>query len=90
MINSLTNLLNALAQLNINQYTIAFAIIVVLGILIVKYFDDRKFNNYYQSMLKEKNQEIKRLADDNRRYREVYLTKLGVSQEDIKNLSASS
>ena len=90
MIDGLTTLLNALAQLNINQYTIALAVIILVGVFVVKYFDDRKFNNYYQSMLKEKNKEIEQLADDNRRYREVYLTKLGVNQEDIKNLSASS
>ena len=39
-------------------------------------------------MLKEKNREIERLADENRRYREIYLPKVGLPVEDMQKVSA--
>ena len=41
-------------------------------------------------MKNEKNKEIERLADDNRRYRDVYLRALGINQEDIDIASAAN
>jgi len=39
-------------------------------------------------MVKEKNQEIERLADDNRKYREIYLLNVGLTKEKYDNMSA--
>lgn len=41
-------------------------------------------------MKNEKNKEIERLADDNRRYRDVYLKLRGINQEEIDAASAAN
>lgn len=41
-------------------------------------------------MKSEKNKEIERLADDNRRYRDIYLKSLGFNQEQVDVISAAN
>lgn len=84
----ITKLLTAFGNIQITTKTLWLAIIIVIGVLLYKIFDDHKFKKYYDDMKNEKNKEIERLADDNRRYREVYLKNIGVSQEQIDEMSA--
>jgi len=84
----ITKLLIAFGNIQITTKTLWLAIIIVIGVLLYKIFDDHKFKKYYDDMKNEKNKEIERLADDNRRYREVYLKNIGVSQEQIDDMSA--
>lgn len=84
----ITKLLTAFGNIQITTKTLWLAIIIVIGVLLYKIFDDHKFKKYYDDMKNEKNKEIERLADDNRRYREVYLKNIGVSQEQIDDMSA--
>ena len=86
----ITKLIVALGQIQITTKTIIFAIMVGIGIIIVKFIDDNKFNKYYNDMKNEKNKEIERLADDNRRYRDIYLKSLGIDQKQIDDMSAVS
>lgn len=90
MIGELNELLTLLSRINIDVYTIIFAFVVVVGVIICKVIDDRKHRDYYDSMLEEKNREIERLADDNRRYRDIYLNKVGFNKEQIDSMSAAN
>lgn len=45
---------------------------------------------YYNDMKKQKDEEIKRLAADNRRYRDVYLANLGLTKAEVAELTASN
>lgn len=86
-------LLNAVANLiaNLNDKVIVIiAIIIAVFLLIKNWFDNKNKKYYFDAMLKEKNREIERLADENRRYREVYLPKVGLPVEDMQKVSAIS
>ncbi len=85
----LTELLLAFRDIPVTNETLLFAFIVVVGILGCKFFDDRKQRKYYDDMKAEKNKEIERLADDNRRYRDVYLKSIGMTQEQVDVASAA-
>ena len=87
--NNIAEIINAFSNLEITNQTIVFAIVIVIGVIVIKVIDDRKFKSYYNSMLKEKNDEIVRLADDNRRYRDIYLTKIGFKQDEVNTMTAS-
>ena len=86
----ITKLLIAFGNIQITTKTLIFAVIVVIGILLYKFFDDLKFKKYYNDMKNEKNKEIERLADDNRRYRDIYLKSLGINQEQVDVMSAAN
>ena len=86
----LTNLLIAFGNINVTNKTLGFAFLIIIAFITCKILDDRKFKKYYDDMKKEKNKEIERLADDNRRYRDIYLKSLGISQEQIDKMSAAN
>lgn len=90
MIENLTNLIIAFGNININNKMIIFAAIVVIGALLYKFMDDWKFSKYYNDMKKQKDKEIERLADDNRRFLEIYLSRLGVDQKQIEKMTATN
>lgn len=84
-------LVNAISHLvsNLNDKVIIFISIVIAGYLLIKnYYDNKQKRYYFDKMLKEKNREIENLADENRRYREIYLPKVGVPVEDMQKASA--
>ena len=88
--NELTNLLIAFGKIPVNNKTLIFALILLAGFLCYKFFDDRKHFKYYNDMKNEKNKEIERLADDNRRYRDIYLNQQGFAKEQIDSMSAAN
>lgn len=94
LVDSLTNFINALQQFDQETVKFFFIILLVLiGIVLVSQIIQKKLTIkdqrfHYSSMVQEKNKEIERLADDNRRYREIYLPRIGISQETYKNISA--
>ena len=84
---------------SIKELILAIGIVPVFWLLVLlfvmhlvsKYLKERKDNFYYNSMIKEKNQNIELLADDNRRYREIYLKNIAGLPEDVyKNISAET
>ena len=83
-----TKFVTALGNIQITTETIILAVVIMIGVVIIKFVDDYKFNKHYNDMKNEKNKEIERLADDNRRYRDVYLQNLGINQQQIDNMSA--
>lgn len=88
--NELTNLLTVFGNIPIDNKKLLLAFIIVIGILVYKFLDDRKHIKYYEDMKSEKNKEIERLADDNRRYRDIYLKSFGLTQEQINQISAAN
>ena len=88
--NELTNLLLILEKIPITNKTLGLAVALVIGLIIYKVIDDKKQLKYYNDMKAEKNKEIERLADDNRRYRDIYLKGLGISQEQVNEMSAAN
>lgn len=88
--NELTNLLLILEKIPITNKTLGLAVALVVGLIIYKVIDDKKQLKYYNDMKAEKNKEIERLADDNRRYRDIYLKGLGISQEQVNEMSAAN
>ena len=89
-LNDLTNLLVAFSNINVTNQAILLALIIVIAVIVYKIIDDRKFKKYYDDMKNEKNKEIERLADDNRRYRDIYLNNIGIAQEQINQMSAAN
>ncbi len=86
-------LINAISHLvaNLNDKVIIFlAVILALYLLIKAVIDNKNKKHYFDVMVREKNREIERLADENRRYREVYLPKVGLPVEDMQKASAIS
>ena len=86
-------LINAISHLvaNLNDKVIIFlAVILALYLLIKAVIDNKDKKHYFDVMVREKNREIERLADENRRYREVYLPKVGLPIEDMQKASAIS
>lgn len=86
-------LVQAISQLvtNLNdKVIIIIAIVIAVYLLIKTKIDNKNKRHYFDAMIKEKNKEIERLADENRRYREVYLPKVGLPVEDMKKASAIS
>ena len=86
-------LIQAISQLisNLNDKVIIFiAVLIVIYLLIRAHQDNKQKRHYFDAMLREKNREIERLADENRRYREVYLPKVGLPMEDMQKVSAIS
>ena len=79
----------ALSNITISKETLYLVIVLVVAIVVVKVIDDIKFHKYYNDMKEEKNKEIERLADDNRRYREIYLSSLGMSKQQVDDMSAA-
>ena len=71
-----------------DKLIITLAVILCLFILVRTAIENKSKRHYYDSMLREKNLEIERLADDNRRYRDIYLKNAGLKQEDIDKISA--
>lgn len=90
MMEEVTKLIIALSNINITTKTLILAFIIIVGFLLYKVFDDFKFKKYYDDMKNEKNKEIERLADDNRRYRDIYLKSLGIKQEQVDVMSAAN
>ena len=89
-LDGINNILNTFSNMQINNKTLIFSVIIVIGVLAYKFLDDRKHLKYYNDMKSEKNKEIERLADDNRRYRDIYLAQRGFSQEQIDEMSAAN
>lgn len=89
MINNITELLKTLQGFNPSLKTIVCLFFGFIALMIFKFFEDKKFNKYYEDMKNEKNKEIERLADDNRRYRDIYLKFKGIEQSEIDELSAA-
>lgn len=85
----LANLLSIFGKIPITNKTLIFSFLLIVGILGYKFLDDRKFRKYYDDMKSEKNKEIERLADDNRRYRDIYLKSIGIDQNQINVMSAA-
>lgn len=79
----------ALSNITISKETLYLVIVLVVAIVVVKVIDDIKFHKYYNDMKEEKNKEIEHLADDNRRYREIYLSSLGMSKQQVDDMSAA-
>ena len=84
----LIELIKLLQNFNPSVRVIIFISIFTLIIVILKIYDEFKCRKYYDDMKNEKNKEIERLADDNRRYRDIYLKGFGLEQEEINELSA--
>ena len=86
-------LINAISHLvaNLNdKVIICLVVILALYLLIKAVIDNKNKKHFFDVMLREKNREIERLADENRRYREVYLPKVGLPIEDMQKASAIS
>ncbi len=86
-------LINAISHLvaNLNdKVIICLVVILALYLLIKAVIDNKNKKHYFDVMVREKNREIERLADENRRYREVYLPKVGLPIEDMQKASAIS
>lgn len=79
----------ALSNITVSKETVCLVGILILGLIISKISDDKRFKKYYDDMKNEKNKEIERLADDNRRYREIYLSSLGMSKQQVDDMSAA-
>lgn len=90
MIKELTELLDLISKIHPDVYTIICLTVLFIGVIILKIIDDKKHRSYYDSMLEEKNREIERLADDNRRYRDKYLSNIGFNKEQIDNMTAAN
>lgn len=83
--------INAVSQLITkldDKVILILAVIVVIFLLIKTCLENKQKRYYFDAMLKEKNREIERLADENRRYREIYLPKVGLPVEDMQKVSA--
>lgn len=85
-----TKFLCSISDLNISTQTVVLSAIFAIAAIIIKIVDNYKFDKYYNDMKNEKNKEIERLADDNRRYRDVYLKLRGINQEEIDAASAAN
>ena len=59
--NELTNLLTVFGNIPIDNKKLLLAFIIVIGILVYKFLDDRKHIKYYEDMKSEKNKEINQL-----------------------------
>jgi len=80
-INALANLVNAVRQLATAMGSGWFAVTtigVALVIFGVPAFRENLRSKRADIVVENKEKEVERLAEDNRRYREVYLTRLGV------------
>lgn len=90
IVNSLTHLLEVLQKFNPETIKFILLLIVIFCIYLTltKWINFKNDRKYYDSMVKEKNQEIERLADDNRKYREIYLNNIGISKEKYDSISA--
>lgn len=86
----LAEILCALSGLDISLKTIFLFCIIAVIPIVINVIKNNRFDKYYNDMKNEKNKEIERLADDNRRYRDVYLRTLGINQEDIDIASAAN
>lgn len=84
------NALTALFQAVDNKTAIIIIFIVVIYLWLKSYLDSNKQRYYYNQMVQEKNKEIERLADDNRRYREIYLPQVGLSEKELSKISAGN
>ena len=93
-INGIIKIVEILSQLVLSLGIVRITILVILiyGIFLVnKILKDKNDRSYYDSMLKEKNKNIEQLADDNRRYRDIYLKQIkGVDPELYKQMSAET
>jgi len=85
---NLINLLSLIQQFDITPAKFWFFIILCVILIVSKIYDNSRFSKYYEDMKNQKDKEIERLADDNRRYRDVYLVNKGLSQKEIDDLSA--
>ena len=84
LIEAFSHLLNSMDE----KLVVILSIIFCVFLLIKNAADNKNKRHYYDSMLKEKNSEIERLADENRRYRDIYLLKAGLSPEEMNKISA--
>lgn len=81
-------LMNFVKLIGFQNFIILILVIMLIVIAIsIKDSISRRF--YYNDMKKAKNEEIERLADDNRRYREIYLKNQGLKDKEIRKLMAS-
>lgn len=88
MLRDIIDLVNVLQNFNPSTTTIIFMLLIVCCVVCWSIFEDRRHKKYYDDMKNEKNKEIERLADDNRRYRDIYLKSKDIEQSEINNLTA--
>lgn len=86
VVNAVANLISVLGL----QKSLLIVVVCFIFVMIMNHIKSKRERFYYESMEKSKTMEIQRLADDNRRYREVYLAKLGYNQDEIDKISAKN
>jgi hypothetical protein len=92
-IEAITGLLNALRLLIHEMGVWPFCTVVigtVGGMVGFSMWRDRRRALHALLIVEHKEKEIERLAEDNRRYREVYLLKMGVPQDVLRQDSLDS
>lgn len=86
LVKALTDLvlaLTGLAKVTGNGW-FAFIVLGLAALLVgVPWYREHKRNQRVDIVIKHKEEEVLRLAEDNRRYREVYLAKLGFPAEAL-------
>lgn len=85
-IHDIINLVKVLSDLvkSLGIVNIIWLVILIYAIYMInKIIQDKKDRYYYENMLKEKNANIEQLADDNRKYRDIYLKELKNIRPDL-------
>lgn len=68
---------------------VLLVIIFYVIFLVNKYLKEKRERYYYDTMIREKNQNLEQLADDNRLYRDIYLKEIQkINPEIYKEISA--
>lgn len=76
---------------NLNDKVIMFlSILIVIYLLLKNHMDNKQKRHYFDTMVKEKNKEIEHLADEIRRYRDIYLPKAGFPIKDLEKVASVS
>ena len=86
-VEKVTDLVNAVSELAkvVGGGWLAVMVVGVVSVLAGwSLLRNRAKEKSINKIVEEKEKEIERLADDNRRYREVYLSKMGVPPEILK------
>ncbi len=86
IINAVINLYEVLGL----RDTIVLVILLYILTFISSIWKDHQVSKRYSDLKKHMELEIERLADDNRRYRDIYLARMGLSKEEITSLTAAN
>lgn len=86
-----TNFIETLTELVKVLGTTESIVIICICFVVYVYLDHKKHKAdkyFFEEFKKLHEKDISRLADDNRRYREIYLKNIGISPEQLTQISA--